>query len=239
MNHDFQTPWQNYLRQDHTAQPLDAEVVQALWSWLEVQRAQSISQFGSGSAATYSEAVERSHGMAHHVCMAKIREQLQSAVALLTDKRPSNPREKMRDIDAAFARSLPHETELKKLIGWTEQLRDILQHAQNDLQHHSAALAIRLPQWRASAHKDNPLNDETVRNETAERRAQSIAALIQSSHTSQLQLSLMYRQMSRLLENLSTLRQVTYPIWQQQSIHQTMADDSAFLASLQQTLSAV
>jgi hypothetical protein len=49
----------------------------------------------------------------------------------------------------------------------------------------------------------------------------------------------MYRQMSRLLENLSTLRQVTYPIWQQQSIHQTMADDSAFLASLQQTLSAV
>lgn len=239
MSDDFQALWQNFLSQDHAAQSLDADVVQALWSWLDAQRAQSLSQFGSGSAAVYSEAVARSHAMAHHECMSNIREPLQSVVAILTDKRASDSKNKMRDIDRAFASSLPHEIELKKLIGYTEQLREILERTQNDLQHHSAALAIRLPQWRTSMADGNPLNDETMRNETAERRAQSITALIQSSHTSQLQLSLMYRQMSRLLENLSTLRQVTYPIWQQQSIHQTMADDRAFLTSLQQTLNAV
>lgn len=239
MNNDFQVLWQDYLVEDSGAHGLDAEVVHALWLWLDGLRAQNLSQYGSGCAAVYSEAVERSHGVVHHPCIVKIREQLQRIVLILAQSERADSKSKMRDIDQSFAISLLHENELKNQIGISEKLRVVLQQTHQDLQHHSAGLNIRLRQWRTQVSQQNPLSDEQVRNDTAERRLQSLLALIQSCHTSQLQLSLMYNQMTRLLENLTTLRQVTYPIWQQQAIHQTMADDQAFLASLQQTLNAV
>jgi hypothetical protein len=239
MNNDFQVLWQAHFLEDSAAHALDVDVVHALWLWLDGRRAQNLSQFGSGNAAVYSEAVERSHGVAHHPCIVDIREQLQQIVSVLTQSGRADSKSKMREIDKAFVTTLWHERELKNLITVSEGLRVVLQETKSDLHHHSAALSIRLTQWRISNTDKNPLSDDTVRNDTAERRAQSLLALIQSCHTSQLQLSLMCNQMSRLLENLTTLRQVTYPIWQQQAIHQTMADDQAFLTSLQQTLNAV
>jgi hypothetical protein len=231
--------WQDYVLRDSGAHELDVEVVNALWLWLEGLRAQDLSRFGSGTAAVYSEAVERSHGVAHHPCIVRIREQLQQVVSILTQSGRAESKTKMREIDKAFATCVLYERELKNIITVSEKLRVVLQQTQSDLEHHSAALNIRLTQWRISTTDKNPLSDDNVRNDTAERRAQSMIALIQSCHTSQLQLSLMYNQMSRLLENLTTLHQVTYPIWQQQVIHQTMADDQAFLTSLQQTLNGV
>lgn len=212
-------------------------VIDALTIWLQQAQAPHLAQFGAHSAAQYALAVEHSHAMAHHPCIGAIHDNLQQAVLALKSTKKQDAKTQMRTIDTILSKCAAQETELKQLLKHIDILRRILLSLETDLQYHQTALSAQLPKWRSEVTTKNPLDTNVVRNDTADRRLSSIVALVQSCHSSNLQMQLMHQQLTHLLENLSTLRQVTYPIWQQKAINRTMLDDQAFLNALQLTLS--